>query len=247
MNPSEDIVVAEIATLLKTYKPSLSTTELIKNTPIVLLVGVSGAGKDTIKHKLLETGDYHEFVSHTTRKPRENHGIMEQEGVEYHFISLEESKKMLEQGEYIEAKMYGDKVYGTSVAELKQASSDGKIALNDIEVQGVAEYRVISDKVKAIFIVPPTYEEWRRRLLYRYGEGGADPEDIQKRTQIAIEELEHALEVDYYHFIINDVLDRAVFVINEIAHGEDASAAKDDWARGQAVKLLEEIRQNATQ
>lgn len=245
MNTQEDGVVAEIAELLKTYKPSNETIELVRKTPITLLVGVSGAGKDTIKHKLLDTGDYHEFVSHTTRMPRENHGVMEQDGVEYHFISLAESKRMLEAGEYVEAKMYGDKVYGTSVAEVQKASVDGKIALNDIEVQGVAEYKAISDNVKAMFIVPPTYEEWRRRLLYRYGDAGADPEDIKKRTQIAIEELEHALEVDYYHFIINDTLDRAVHVINEIAHGKDTFSDKDAWAREQAMKLLEVIRQNA--
>lgn len=237
-------LVSEIAELLRSYKPSNATVELVSKTPIVLLVGVSGAGKDAIKHKLLETGDYHEFVSHTTRKPRENHGVMEQEGVEYHFISLEESKDMLENGEYVEAKIYGDKVYGTSVAEVRQASSDGKIALNDIEVQGVAEYKAISNNVKAIFIVPPTYEEWRRRLMYRYGEGGADPEDLKKRTQIAIEELEHALEVDYYHFIINDTLDRAVFVINEIAHGKDTFTDKDEWAREQAAELLKVIVQS---
>lgn len=237
-------LISEIAKLLDNYKPSDATVRLVRKTPITLLVGVSGAGKDTVKHKLLEIGDYHEFVSHTTRLPRENHGVMERDGIEYHFINLEESKRMLETGEYIEAKMYGDKVYGTSVAELKKASSDGKIVLNDIEVQGVAEYKAISGNVKAMFIVPPTYEEWRRRLLYRYGENGADPEDIKKRTQIAIEELEHALEVDYYHFIINDTLERAVFVIDEIAHGKDTFTGKDEWAREQAAKLLETIRQS---
>lgn len=234
--------IQAIRELLATYQPSDETKELIKNTPVTLLVGVSGAGKDTIKHRLLETGKYHEFISHTTRAPRVNHGVLEQDGVEYHFISLEESKRMLETGEYIEAKMYGDKVYGTSVAELQKASNEGKIALNDIEVQGVAEYKAISKDVRAMFIVPPTYEEWRRRLMYRYGEEGADPADIEKRTRIAIEELEHALDVDYYHFIINDTLDRAVHVIDEIAHGNDTFTDKDDWAREQAAALLRDIK-----
>lgn len=236
--------IQAIKSLLGTYQPSEETKNLIKNTPIVLLVGVSGAGKDTIKHQLLETGKYHEFVSHTTRQPRVNHGVLEQNGVEYHFISLQESKRMLEAGEYIEAKMYGEKVYGTSVAELQRASSEGKIALNDIEVQGVAEYKAISQDVRAMFIVPPTYEEWRQRLMYRYGEAGADPADLQKRMQIAVEELEHALEIDYYHFIINDGLDRAVHVINEIAHGNDTFNSKDDWARKQAQALLQDIHRN---
>lgn len=234
--------IQAIRTLLASYQPSEETKELIKSTPVTLLVGVSGAGKDTIKHRLLETGKYHEFISHTTRTPRVNHGVLEQDGVEYHFISLEESKRMLESGEYIEAKMYGDKVYGTSVAELERASSEGKIALNDIEVQGVAEYKAISKDVRAMFIVPPTYEEWRRRLMHRYGAEGADPADLEKRTQIAIEELEHALEVDYYHFIINDGLDRAVHVIDEISQGNDTFADKDEWAREQAAALLRDIR-----
>lgn len=231
-----------IRELLDSYQPSEETKKLVQITPVTFLVGVSGAGKDTIKHHLLETGKYHEFISHTTRPPRENHGVLEQDGVEYHFISLEESQRMLEAGEYIEAKMYGDKVYGTSVAELQQASREGKIALNDIEVQGVAEYKAITKDVRAMFIVPPTYQEWRRRLMYRYGEDGADPADIEKRTQIAIEELEHALEVDYYHFIVNDGLDRAVNVIDEIAHGNDTFNSKDDWAREQAVNLLNDIK-----
>ncbi len=235
--------IQAIKKLLATYQPSEQTKNLIKTTPVTLLVGVSGAGKDTIKHKLLETGNYHEFVSHTTRVPRMNHGVLEQNGVEYHFIDLEESKRMLEAGEYIEAKMYGDKVYGTSVAELQKASTEGKIALNDIEVQGVAEYKAISKDVRAMFIVPPTYEEWRRRLMQRYGAEGAEPGELEKRTETAIYELEHALEVDYYHFIINDGLDRAVHVIDEIAHSKDTFNDKDEWARTEAMKLLATIKE----
>jgi len=237
-------LVDKISELLKTYQPSQTTVQLVQDTPIVLLVGVSGAGKDTIKHKLVETGYYHEFISHTTRPPRSNHGVMEQDGVEYHFISLEDAKRMIEAGEFVEAKMYGGKVYGTSVAEVQKAHDGGKIALNDIEVQGVAEYRKISPNVKAMFIVPPTYEEWRRRLMYRYGSDGADPNELAQRTQTAIDELVHALEVDYYHFIINDTLERAVHVINEIAHSKDTFNDKDEWAREQAQALLETIRQN---
>lgn len=242
-DPSRDIL-EQIRIALETYQPSEETIQLVRKTPIVLLVGVSGAGKDTIKHKLVATGYYHEFISHTTRPPRSNHGIMEQDGVEYHFISLEDSKRMLENGEYVEAKMYSGKVYGTSVSEVRAAYNDGKIAVNDIEVQGVAEYRTISPGVKAMFIVPPTYEEWRRRLMQRYGSEGADPNELAQRTQTAIDELVHALEVDYYHFIINDSLDRAVHVINEIAHGKDTFNDKDDWSREQAQTLLETIRQH---
>lgn len=244
MSTQDEGLIASITDLLKTYKPADETIALVQSTPTVLLVGISGAGKDTIKHKLLKTGKYHEMVSHTTRTPRTNHGVLEQDGVEYHFIGLPEARKMLENGEYVEAKIYGDKIYGTSVAEVQKARDDGKVALNDIEVQGVAEYKALSQNVTALFIVPPTYEAWRERLLNRYGDDGADPEDLNKRMHAAVGELEHALAVDYYHFIINDDIDRAVQAIDTIAHNHGTFNDKDDWARGQATALLLQVRTN---
>src|SRR5712691_7859904 len=97
---------SELQELVDHYKVPSQVVTLVKNTPIVLLVGVSGAGKDTIKHHLLATGKYHHIVSHTTRKPRENGGVMEQDGVEYHFIDQARAIQMLKDGEFVEAKIY---------------------------------------------------------------------------------------------------------------------------------------------
>lgn len=220
----------ELKQKLSQYKPSDSTINLIQQTPILLLVGVSGAGKDSIKHKLLDTGKYHHIVSHTTRAPRENHGVLEQDGREYHFISLAEAEKMLDEQAFIEAKMYSGNLYGTSVAEIQTAHDDGKIAVTDVEVQGVAEYKSLAPSAQAIFVLPPSYEVWQKRLKSRYEESDISPEDIKRRMQTADQELQEALQKDYFRFVINDGLDQAVQAADAIAHGalagEESAAAR---------------------
>lgn len=232
----------QLQQLVDNYKIPESAISLVRMTPIVLLVGVSGAGKDTIKHRLLDTGSYHHIVSHTTRAPRENHGVMEQDGVEYHFISKEKAAEMLQNGEFIEAKVYSGNVYGTSVAEIQKAYDDGKIAITDLEVQGVAEYKEISPKVIAEFILPPDYDEWQRRLMSRYGPEGPDPADMRKRMNTAVAELEEALRQPYYHFVVNDVLEEAVRAADSIAHHHDEFTTIDRSFRVWAEQLLESLR-----
>lgn len=232
----------ELQTLVDAYEISPEAIKLVRRTPIVLLVGVSGAGKDTIKHQLLETGEYHHIVSHTTRPPRENAGIMELDGTDYHFITKETAVDMLRNRQFVEAKKYGDNIYGTSIAEIQRAHDEGKIAITDLEVQGVAEYKAISDTVIAQFILPPNYEEWQRRLHARYGSKGADPADIAKRMHTAIAELEEALSKPYYHFVVNENLDEAVKAVNSIAHHHDAFTTIDKSFHVWAEQLLDELR-----
>lgn len=231
----------DLKRLTDDYKISEQTVSLVRSTPIVLLVGVSGAGKDTIKHHLLQTGEYHHIVSHTTRARRENAGVMEQTGVEYHFVSVETASNMLERGEFVEANIYSGNLYGTSAAEIAKAKNENKIAITDIEVQGVAEYKAISRNVTALFILPPSFEEWQRRLRSRYGEKGADPADIQKRMSTAISELDEALEKPYYHFIVNDNLNEAVNAANKISHSNDSFDRVDRSFRAWAEKLREDL------
>jgi len=233
---------AVLQQLVDVYAISSAAIELVQRTPIVLLVGVSGAGKDTIKHCLLETGKYHHIVSHTTRAPRENQGILEQDGVDYHFITKERAAEMLRGGEFVEAKKYGNHIYGTSVAEIQKAHDDGKIAITDIEVQGVAEYKAISKNVIAEFILPPNYAEWQHRLHARYGKKGADPADIARRMKTAIVELEEALTQDYYHFIVNADLDQAVRAVDKIAHHHDQFTIIDHSFRVWAERLLQDLQ-----
>ena len=233
--------MSEIENLITNYQPTESTVQLVRNTKIALLAGISGAGKDTIKKRLLKLPEFRDIVSHTTRPPRINNGSIEQDGVDYHFINQKIAEEMLQNNEFIEAKFVHGTVYGTSVAELKLAHDQNRVAITDVDVQGVEEYERLAPESIAIFIVPPDYQTWIERLKKRY----ATEEDFRtewpKRRQSAISELAHALEVPYYHVIINDDLDRAVRVTEEIILRGDIFKRQDDEARLAARGLLNDI------
>lgn len=226
--------------LVANYHPPKAAREIIKNTKIALLVGISGAGKDSIKRELLKRDGFGEIVSHTTRQPRENEGVLEQDGRDYHFIDEDKARTMLREGDFVEAKFVHGTIYGTSIEEVRRAGEAGT-AITDIDVQGVSEYKAVSDKVVAIFVIPPSYEEWRRRLERRYTTHEEFLHEWPKRRESAIKELRRALELPYYHCVVNDDLDRAVEVTAEIAARPDIFTRKDDEARLLARDLLRKI------
>lgn len=230
-----------LARQLADYRPDPSIRQLVQQTPILLLVGPTGAGKDSVKEKLLATGRFHHIISHTTRPPRINHGIVEQDGREYHFIDKDTAARMLEEHKFIEAKVYSDNLYGTSVAEIEKAREEGKIAMTDLEVQGVVEYKALDPKVMAVFLLPPDFETWQARLQRRYGDV-VDADDYRLRLETALHELEELLNTDYYMAVINDDLDKVVQQIDTITNSPEHSTPQDPQARQVAEKLAEDIR-----
>lgn len=230
--------------LIKDYHPPERAIKVINNTKIVLIVGISGAGKDTIKRELLTLGGFREIISHTTRAPRANVGVMEVDGVDYHFIDTNTARMMLEDGEFVEAKFVHGTVYGTSVREVAAAGAEG-IAVTDIDVQGVSEYKAVSSAVQAIFVVPPDYETWIGRLKLRYASDEEFKQEWPKRRDSAIKELTRALEMPYYHCVINDELDRAVRVTAGIAQRPEVFTRQDDEARLVTRTLLDKISANS--
>jgi guanylate kinase len=231
--------------LVATYHPSKETIDLVRQAKISLLVGIAGAGKDTIKQALLKESDFRPIVSHTTRAPRLNNGVAEVDGVDYHFIDQSAAEAMIASHEFIEVKFVHGTIYGTSAGEVNKAHKGDHIALNDIDVQGVAEYKALSPSVVAMFILPPDYDIWRTRLAKRYGTVEAFEVEWDKRRASAIKELTYALEVPYYHFIVNDKLERAIAVADHIAHQPDTFHRKDDEARLCARDLLAAIQANS--
>ncbi len=230
----------ELLHLLRSYKTPPLAVELLQKAKVVFLVGISGSGKNTILNELLKTGKYKLVVSHTTRPPRENNGILEKDGQDYHFIDDQEAKRMLQTGEFIEAKTYSGNVYGTSIKEVSEAYEQNKIAISDIEVQGVAEYMNVSSAVKPIFILPPDFETWQNRLKARYVSNEPDETDMKKRMETAKKELEEALSKNYFEFVINDNLNRAVIAVDEIAGGSLWSE-KNHQAKNVAQSLLDRL------
>lgn len=228
---------------LEIYKTPEHVIELIRNSHIAFLVGITAAGKDTVLRKLIESSDYHHIVSHTTRAPRENHGVLEQNGVDYHFIDIKTAESMLDNGGYVEAKAFSGNIYGTSVAEIQMAHDEGKIAITDIEVQGVAEYKAFADNVIPIFLLPPNFETWQARLKKRYGEKGVDPEELRRRLETNKLELQEALDKPYFEYVVNKELETTIKIVDEIAHGS-FSEKKNEEARLVAKRLLEDLEEH---
>jgi guanylate kinase len=235
-------ITATLSRLAQLYLPDDTARQILSQVDVMLLVGISGAGKDTIQSRLLETGNYHRITTHTTRPPRANNGVMEQNGREYHFVSYEQMESLLIDHKLIEVNQYGANFYGTSLAEFEIASHDGKVAVGDIDINGITAFRHLSDTARAVFIIPPDYTSWRTRLSKRYSSTEEFEAEFPDRRTTAIAELEHALSVPYYHFIINDDLDRAVRVVDEIAHRRDSFNQHDDEARIKARELLDAIK-----
>jgi guanylate kinase len=171
---------------------------------IIILAAPSGAGKTSIKTKLMERmGNRLSFsISATTRKIRGN----EQDGVDYFFMD-EEAFRMIEANDgFVEHEMvYPGLYYGTTKAEMERIWGEGKYPLLDIDVKGALNVKKKFGKdVLAIFIDPPSLEVLRDRLKKR----GTDTEDqVDMRIQKAEEELHFRSQFD--HCVVNNELERA--------------------------------------
>jgi len=217
------------------YQMSETSRALLAQSPVVMMVSITGGGKNTIIEELLKTGRYHYVISHTTRRPRENDGRLEQNGVNYWFVSESEMLDKLRSGDFIEAKWVHDSyVYGTSIDEIKKAQDSGKVPLLEIEVQGVAEIKRAKAESVAVFVVPPDYRTWMNLLTSR---GEIVDAELDKRIDTAKKELKAALENDYFQFLVNDDLDLAVENAKRIVAGEQLETD----GRAVAAELLQQI------
>lgn len=234
----DDLLVSK----LSTYKPDDNIKQLIKDTRILLLVGPTGAGKDSLKNKLMATGHYHHIVSHTTRPPRINHGVIEKSGEDYHFIDEATAANMLDKHEFIEAKVYSGNLYGTSLSEIERARNEGRVAMTDLEVQGVAEYKAIDPGVMAVFLLPPNFATWQERLQRRYGDV-MDVDDYRLRLQTALDELEELLNTSYYVAVINDDIEETFKHIETVVSSQNHTTPDEPAARAVAEQLAVSIKE----
>lgn len=228
--------IAEFRKLLDGYHLSKTALQTLSQTELVLLVAPTSSGRNTIIRELLKTGDYHFVVSDTTRQPRVNDGVPEQNGHEYWFRTENEILADLEQGKYLEAAIIHDQqVSGISVRELEKARDEGKIAITDAEIIGADNAIKYKPDTIAIFVLPPSFEEWQRRVKHR---GPMAATEFKRRMQSACKEFEIALERDYYQFVINDSIERSVTQINQIAKLEIRDEELQLQARGLVERLL---------
>lgn len=222
--------------MIENYQPKESVREMVAQFPPVLLAGISGAGKNAIISQLLKTGKYHDLITCTTRSPRENDGVMEQEGVDYYFLSNNQAQTMLEQQAFIEAKLVHGTIYGSSVAEYEKAVRTGKIPIADIDVQGVLEYKAMAPNTTALFILPPSYEVWLERLRGRFKSETEFMAVWPKRCESAIQELQTALECQQFEWVINDNLTEAVETVKYLA-----ASSSTDFVTKEQKQIAEDL------
>jgi guanylate kinase len=224
---------------IENYHMSSDTAELVRETKLLLIAGIVGGGKNTVINELLKGSEYHEIVSHTTRLPRNNHGIIEMDGVDYHFITPSEAEQLIKDQAFVEVKYVHGNVYGTSAAELEAAHGEGKIAVTDIDIKGVVEYLDIKPDTHAVFLLPPSVETWLARLERRYGNLEEHNEEIEKRLRTAKQEIEFIQQDERFILVVNDDLETTVERIEQIVAGERDHTS--DFALTIAEHLLEYI------
>src|SRR6266540_2454762 len=127
-------VAETLAHKIKHYKVSADKLAHVKHVPMLLAVGITAAGKDTVLHQLMDQhpGEYRRTVSHTTRKQRFDNGVKERDGDKYYFIDKDEAHQRLDQGRFVEVNYYASNLYGTSIAEIERAEREHKILVSDI-------------------------------------------------------------------------------------------------------------------
>lgn len=231
--------IAEFEQVLKSYQPNEDSLQTLRQTPLVFLVGPTASGRNTLIKLLIDTNRYHYIVSHTTRHPRKNNGVMEQNGREYWFVSEDEFLDGLKNGLYLEAAIvHGQQVSGISVAELDKARASGKIAVDEIEVAGAHKLKQYRPGMLFVFLLPPTFEIWMQRLRDR---GQMDEDELMRRLASAREEITIALQEDFYQFVINKEIHEAAVAVDELANGRLPDTDKQRMGRDHAERLVIDI------
>ena len=178
---------------------------------IIILSAPSGCGKSTIINALLERGDIDmQFsISATSRKPRGE----EKHGVHYYFLSEDEFRDKIARDEFVEyEEVYAGRFYGTLKSEIARITSDGHNVVLDIDVKGAMNVkRLYGERALALFIMPPSVNELRRRLEGRATDA---PEVIDERVRKA--EYEIGFAPRYDATVVNDDLATAIEDTHEV-------------------------------
>ena len=168
----------------------------------------SGSGKTTLLQHLLRSFDDLKFsVSHTTRLPRQG----EKDAVDYYFTDRTTFMRMVDRGEFLEWAEFNGQLYGTTRAFVEEQIGAGRDVILDIDVQGAKQVKNTIKDATAIFILPPSFEELKRRLTDRMLESD---DVIRRRLDIAKREILYYRDYDY--IIINDILENSIRLLESI-------------------------------
>jgi guanylate kinase len=203
------------------------------NSPLLYVISApSGGGKTSLVNALLERDKHVALsVSHTTRPPRPG----EVDGVHYYFVDDAAFEELASRGAFLEHARVFDHRYGTGREAVERQLADGYDVLLDIDWQGARQIRGTFPAARTIFILPPSLEALRRRLVGR----GQDSEAvISRRMESARAEISHAVEFDF--LIINDDFEAALTDLHAIIReGQPVRHERDAKTREILAELLE--------
>lgn len=228
----------EFIRALEHYEPSQQAIDTLSTMPLVILLSVTGGGRNTIINKLVETGRYHFIVSDTTRPAKVRNGVLEVDGEAYHFRDEDDVLADVQAGVYLEAELIHDQqVSGARVAELVRAHDSGKVPINEVDIGGTDAIAAVKPDTLFLFIVPPSFDEWMRRLHTRED---MSEEELLNRLTTAVRMLRIVLESNRFVFVVNDSLDQVVSAVDDYVSGETHDT-HDTRARETAKALLDAI------
>lgn len=179
---------------------------------LLVVSGPSGTGKGTIcKDIVAKHEDINLSISATTRNPR----VGEVEGKSYFFKTKEEFEAMVDRGEFLEHAMIYDNYYGTPKKAIFDELDMGRDVILEIEMQGAMQIKEVFPQAVFIFVLPPSLQELRNRIV---GRGTETEEQIEKRFNSAYDEIK--LLGDYDYFIFNNIVEKSAEEILNILEVE---------------------------
>jgi guanylate kinase len=187
---------------------------------LIVVSSPSGGGKGTLIDRVRQIVPGVSYsVSYTTRAPR----VTEQDGREYFFVSTAVFEEMIARGEFLEwANVYGY-LYGTSLRQVERELMAGHDIILEIDVQGAASIRERIDDAVSIFILPPSFELLRERLLAR---GTDSPAELEKRLRGAPAEVKQ--HENFQYVILNDDINRASQQLAAVIYAERARRERQE-------------------
>jgi guanylate kinase len=180
---------------------------------LIIISGPSGAGKGTVCKELISMNlpELELSVSATTRKPRTG----EKEGISYFFKEKEEFVQMINQNEFIEYAQVYDNFYGTPKSYVQNKLDNGKDVILEIDIQGAMQVKKNNPEGVFVFIMPPSFEELKHRIISR---GTESQNDILKRLHEAYREV--LLSRNYDYIVTNDDVTLAADKVRSIIIAE---------------------------
>jgi guanylate kinase len=229
----------EFREALDRYQPPEAAKKMLQDIRLTLFVAPSASGRNTIIRELLKTGRYHFIISDTTREPRFNNGILEQDGREYRFRTEQQVLEEIRNNEFLEAALiHNQQVSGISIKEVEKAQQGNKIAITDIEILGAATIHRLKPSTLIIFMVPPSFDIWMERIHAR---GQMPPDEVIRRLESAERELATSLKADYYRFMLNDTLEGTSAEVDKFLTAGYYDPFKERLARTTAEQLYEDV------